>query len=75
MNVVQNINLLRKMRDAGHIRFHAHTGTLISGLYSDDRFMCYYVDDSKYSTWEIGGKKYQLKYFSGCFCPYVVALP
>lgn len=74
LTVIRSMPLLRQMRDAGHITFHAQTGTKISGLYSHDKFTCYYVDDSTHSTWEFKGHTYSLKYFDGCFCPYVVLI-
>lgn len=69
--VVKNINLLKTFQKKGFITFHLQTGTKITGLYSSEEFICCYVDDGKYK-FEHRNKKYGIKYFNGCFCPYVV---
>ena len=70
MKAVTNIKSLRKMEAIGFITLHPQTGTKITGLYSNKKFTCYYIDDGK-PEFEYNGKKYAVKYVSGCFCPYV----
>ena len=69
--IVRNMNTLKAMEKAGHIKLHNQTGSKITGLYSPTRFTCYYINDGQWS-FMYKGKKYQTKYFDGCFCPYVV---
>jgi hypothetical protein len=70
---VRNLNTLKAMERAGHIKLHPKTGTKITGLYSRDYFICYYVDDGQ-SKFTYKGSIYGVKYFDGCFYPYVVKL-
>ena len=69
--LVKNLNTLKAMERKGLIKLHPQTGTKITGLYSSKYFTCYYVDEG-ISNFEYKGAKYQTKYFSGCFFPYVV---
>lgn len=69
--VVRNISLLKKFKKLGFVEFHQQTGKKITGLYSDEQFTCTYVWNGKYS-FEYDNEKYGIKYFSGCFMPYVV---
>jgi len=71
MQTVRNLNTLKAMERAGHIKLHRQTGSKITGLYRREKFTCYYVDEGSYS-FDYKGKKYGVKYFDGCFCPYVV---
>lgn len=71
MKIVENLNTLKAMERKGLITFHNQTGTKIQGLYSDQKFTCYYIADGL-SNFDYKGKKYSTRYFSGCFCPYVV---
>ena len=71
MKLVKNMNTLRAMERAGHIKLHEHTGTKKEGLYYHKKSTVHYVDDGKH-TFTYKGKTYHTKYFSGCFCPYVV---
>lgn len=73
--VVNDMSILKGMQTKGLIKFHPQTGTKITGLYGGKKFTCHYVDDrceGVPTIFEYKGKKYTLKYFSGCFCPYVV---
>lgn len=75
MEIVRNISLLKQMKRANLIKFHPQTGTKITGLYSKDKFTCCYIDDRCEGVpfeFQFMGDKYQVKYFSGCFYPYVV---
>lgn len=73
MEIVKNMNTLKAMAKKGLIELHAQTGSKIQGLYSRNSFTCYYVWDGKYK-FEFKGQNYGIKYFDGCFCPYVVRL-
>jgi hypothetical protein len=71
--VVRNLNTLKAMERAGHIKLHSQTGTKITGLYTRDKFTCYYVDEG-YNQFNYKGKLYGVRYSSGCFYPYVIKL-
>lgn len=73
MKKVRNINTLRAMERRGFIKLHNQTGSKITGLYSKNTFTCYYIDEGL-SFFDYNGKKYGVRFFSGCFCPYVVEL-
>jgi hypothetical protein len=70
MEIVKNINTLKDMERHGFIKFHPQTGTKITGLYSNDKFTCYYVDEGK-STFEYKNSTYITKYVDGCFYPFI----
>jgi len=71
---VRNMNTLKMLERAGHITLHEQTGTKITGLYSSEKFTCYYIDDFVTSRFQHKGKYYGCEYVSGCFCPYVFEL-
>lgn len=71
MKIVKNLNILKAMQRQGLITLHEQTGTKIQGLYSNKKFTCYYISEGLFN-FEYNGKKYSTKYFSGCFCPYIV---
>jgi hypothetical protein len=74
MQVVRNVKTLKAMAEKGLIKLLPETGTKIKGLYSNKTFPCVYVDDygdGVHGGFEYKGVKYRLKYFSGCFYPYV----
>lgn len=70
-NIVKGISTLKRMAKAGHITLHPQTGTKVKTLYSNQSILCCYIDDGK-TTFEFEGKKYGVKYFDGCFNPFVV---
>ena len=71
--VVRNINLLKKFRDKGWVKFCRQTGMKIHGLYDRKLFTCVYVDEvPKRFTYR--GDEYDEKYFDGCFYPYVIRI-
>lgn len=69
--VIKNINRLKLMEKRGLIKFCNQTGTKIKALYSDESFICTYIDEAPF-LFEFEGEMYGQKYFSGCFYPYVV---
>lgn len=73
MEIVKNMATLKDMAKQGLIELHEQTGSKIRGFYSSKTFTCYYVWDGKYS-FEYKGQKYGIKYFDGCFCPFVVKI-
>lgn len=74
MNIVENMSTLRAMQKRGFIEFCDQTGKTIETLYSKQKHTCYYVNDGKFS-FTYKGKEYGIKYFDGCFMPFVVELP
>ena len=70
--IVRDIKTLKEMQKLGFVTFCKETGTKIKGLYSNETFICCYIDSAE--TFEYKGKKYTEKYFSGCFYPYLVEL-
>ena len=73
MEIVKNLNTLKAMAKRGLVEFCDQTGFKIRGLYSRDTFTCYYVWEGK-DRFEYKGQSYGIKYFDGCFYPYVVKL-
>lgn len=69
--MVRNMNTLKMLEKANLIKFHYQTGTKISGLYDNKLFTCYYIDSSTSTRFTYKNKSYEVKYLSGCFCPYV----
>lgn len=74
MKIVKNMNTLKAMRKRGLISFCNDTGKKITGLYSNNKHTCYYVDDSAsgFNQFEYNNKQYKLEYLSGCFYPYII---
>lgn len=78
MEIVRSIATLKAKTKKGLIKLHNQTGTKIKGLYGGKSFVCTYIDDRGEGvsyTFEFKGAFYQVKYFDGCFCPYVVQVP
>ena len=69
--IIQNMNTLKGMERAGLIKFHEHTGTKKEHLNTKKKSTMYYIADGPH-TFTYKGKTYHTKYFSGCFCPFVV---
>lgn len=67
---IRDIKLLKEFAKDGHITLHEQTGTKITGLYSKDKFTCYYVEDGK-TYFCHNYRLFTVEYISGCFCPYV----
>ena len=72
--MVKNISILKAMERRGFIKFCDQTGEYIYTLYSNIKHRCYYVDDGE-RDFIYNGKHYGIKYFDGCFNPFVVELP
>ena len=74
MTVVPNISTLRAMAKAGLIKLHNDTGQKV-GHWTGSTITAFYVDGvckGVQEPFEFKGRKYKLKYFSGCFNPFVV---
>ena len=65
------MNTLQAMRRKGFIEFCDQTGEIIETLYSRVKHRCYYIHDGQ-SSFTYKGETYGVKYFDGCFMPYVV---
>jgi hypothetical protein len=68
MNAVRNMAILKGMQKANLITFTTETGCKIG------KSIIYYINDrcdNVMSVFTYKGVKYTLKYFSGCFYPYV----
>lgn len=72
--VVPGVKLLQAMANAGLIKLHDDTGCEV-GHWTGQTVTAFYVDgltEGTPSTFEYKGREYRLKYFDGCFCPFVV---
>lgn len=75
-SVVPTVRILQKMADAGLIKLHADTGKKV-GHWTGATTTAYYIDDvceGVKQPFEFEGWHYRLKYFDGCFMPFVVCL-
>lgn len=68
--VVTNIRLIKEFAKEDLVKLHPQTGTKITGLYSNQRFTCIYIDSAESFSYD--GYKYQQQYFDGCFNPYLI---
>ena len=73
METVKNFNTLKAMAKRGLIELHSDTGTKLKNWFGGGFHVCHYVNDGKY-RFEYKGQNYAVKYFDGCFCPFVVKL-
>ena len=74
MKIVNHLSVLKAMEHAGHIKLHPDTGHLVKH-WTGPKVTAYYVDHGDITTqFEYKGKQYRLKYFDGCFHPFVVLL-
>lgn len=74
LTVVPNVNLLKAMAAAGLIRLHADTGKQV-GHWTGRTVTAYYIDDvcpGVRQPFEFRDRMYELKYFDGCFMPFVI---
>jgi hypothetical protein len=69
-DIVSNYAILQKFANMGVLELHEDTGKKIKNLYSNLKFTCFYIKDAQ--TFEINGIYFRAKYFSGCFCPYLI---
>ena len=69
--VVPPVATLRRMAAAGLIELHADTGKKVVH-WSGSMVTAYYVESARAEPFEFEGRQYRLKYFDGCFCPFVV---
>jgi len=70
LTMVRNINLLKRMKKAGLVTFHVHTGTKVGILNSNRKITAYYVADAQLS-FIFKAKFYRTKYVDGCFFPFI----
>jgi hypothetical protein len=70
--VVTDIQTLRGMAKAGHIKLDPATGKKVNHWTGQPIKACY-IDDAVGPThFTYRGAKYRIKYFDGCFNPFVV---
>lgn len=68
--IVKNISTLRKLSILGVVQLHEHTGEVVKYVWGM-LIKAFYVDDAE--TFEVeGAGVFRAKYFSGCFCPYLI---
>ena len=71
--IIGDMRILKGMRDAGLIVFDKATGEMV-GHWTGATVKAVYVDDVApgiEQPFTYKGKQYRLKYFDGCFCPFV----
>ncbi len=74
---VNNMNVLKAMQKAGLITFCKDTGKKVGMLFSHKKHTAYYIDEFKGiagTVFTYNKKNYQVKYFDGCFHPFVVEI-
>lgn len=71
--IVRDLSLLTRMKEAGHVKFHSDTGQKVQVLDSFSKVTCYYVDEVEFK-FEFEGAKYGQLFVNGCFCPFVAKL-
>ena len=69
--IVEDKCLLKRLKKLGIVKFDPQTLTKITGLYSSEKFTCFYIDDAPIE-FEFEGRIFGRKYFDGCFKPYLV---
>jgi|CXWL01.1.fsa_nt_gi hypothetical protein len=74
MKVIQDMTVLKAMQRRGLIRFHEDTGKLVGQLFSNRKAKAYYIDGGPRTVFDYDDSRYQIKYFDGCFCPFVVEI-
>ena len=88
MKVITNMNSLKAMQRRGLIKFDRATGEVVRHWTGRPVKACYvsdYGNNAEYprqrtyvsgagSCFEYKGNYYTLKYFDGCFCPFVVMI-
>jgi len=70
LTMVRNMNLLKRMKQAGLVTFHVHTGTKVGNLNSNIKTTAYYVADAQ-TSFIFKAKYYRTKYVDGCFFPFI----
>jgi hypothetical protein len=71
METVKNMRTLKAMAKRGLIELHSDTGTKLKNWFGGGYHTCFYVSDGQ-CRFEFNGQKYGVKYFDGCFNPFVV---
>ena len=71
--IATNIPLLREMEKAGFVKLHHQTGKRVGLLYSTKTTIASYVYEAQL-RFVFRGKRYEEKYFDGCFMPFVVEI-
>ncbi len=67
---VIDIRTLRKLALLGLVKLHDHTGEVVKNICGMP-VRAFYIDEAE--TFEVEGAGiFRQKYFSGCFCPYLI---
>lgn len=72
--LVPGIPVLKAMAKAGLIKLHSDTGKRV-GHWTGQTVTAYYIDDvcdGVQQPFTHDGRQYRLKFFDGCFYPFVV---
>ena len=72
MNILTDMRLLKGMAKQGLIILAGDTGKTVKH-WSGQKVKAYYIASGPY-RFEYKGKEYAVKYFDGCFSPFVVCL-
>jgi len=71
--VVASIVNLRRLERLGHITLHEQTGTKVKTPFGATVTACYIDDYTKERVFTVDNVRYEVKYQSGCFHPFVYA--
>jgi hypothetical protein len=67
---VKDVSTLRKLSKLGVVKLHEHTGEIVKHVWGMP-VRASYIDDA--DTFEVEGVGvFRRKFFSGCFCPYLI---
>ena len=70
MEIIKDLRLLKRMQKNGHITLHPQTGKTVT--WYGQKSKAWYVDDATSYVFDFEGQRYELKYFDGCFYPFIV---
>lgn len=70
--IIKSLKFLQALEKAGHITLHKDTGKKVwGGNMAQCRITAWYVDDGE-DMFTYNGRMYKLRYYSGCFYPFVI---
>ena len=68
MKPIRNLNTLRMLERAGHIKLHAQTGKIV--VHNGQKVRANYVSEGQ-PVFQHKGKTYKTVYWDGCFYPFI----
>ena len=71
--LITNMNTLKALQRAGHVKLHSDTGKIV-GAIPYGKVKAYYVHHETKPIFQHKGKTYIKDYISGCFSPFVYCL-